>query len=73
MNQNTEPTPRDGQDVTEQETLHGTDKMERVPQHYAAGNKAKPTRRIGLGAAISTTVTAVLLAVLLTFSLVVRM
>ena len=69
MNQNTEPTPRDGQDVTEQEALPGTDKTERVPQHYAAGNKAKPTRRIGLGAAISTTVTAVLLAVLLTFSL----
>ena len=69
MNQNTEPTPRDGQDVTEQEALPGTDKTERVPQHYAAGNKAKPTRHIGLGAAISTTVTAVLLAVLLTFSL----
>lgn len=69
MNQNTDPTPRDGQDVTEQEALPGTDKTERVPQHYAAGNKAKPTRRIGLGAAISTTITAVLLAVLLTFSL----
>ena len=47
MNQNTDPTPRDGLDVTEQEALPGTDKTERVPQHYAAGNKAKPTRRCG--------------------------
>lgn len=69
MNQNTEPSQSNEQNASDQETEQAAKAAGDDPLHYVAGDGAKPAKRVGLAAAIGTTVTAVLLAVLLTFSL----
>ncbi len=69
MNQNTDPTPRNGGNMPERELSPDGNPARGAPRHYVMGGKPKPARCVGLAAAIGTMVTAVLLSVLLTFSL----
>lgn len=75
MNQNVEPAPQNRRDSSEngnsEQVARPEGKGDRaVPaEHYVTGGGPKPPRRVSLASAVGTTVTAVLLAVLLTFSL----
>lgn len=75
MNQNIEPAPQGGQDPSQDDSRQQVadpkkmDDRAVLADHYVTAGSPKPPRRVSLTSAIGTTVTAVLLAVLLTFSL----